>query len=83
MHMCQTDQVRYLPDRLRYHRHRVGLTQSQLADLSHVSRRTIARIEGGYEPKLSTVLLLALALGVDDVELTRNRPIKNGSSAAA
>lgn len=79
MHPCQSASVHYLPERLRHHRQRAGLTQSQLADLSYVSLRTIARIEGGYEPKPSTVRLLAIALGVDEAVLAE----PNGDEEAA
>lgn len=62
-----------LPDRLRLLRRRADLSQSQLAELSTVSQRTIARIEGGWDrANRSTLRLLAEALGVDPAELFDN-----------
>ena len=47
-----------------------GLTQQQLADLVHVSSRTIISIEKGqYSPSLMLAYRLSLALGVSLEEL--------------
>lgn len=70
-----------LPDRLRLLRRRAGLSQSQLAELSTVSQRTIARIEGGWDrANRSTVRLLAHAFGVTVSELLNDA---NGDDEAA
>ncbi|MET8732479.1 helix-turn-helix domain-containing protein [Streptomyces parvus] len=55
---------------LRQLRTRAGLTQEQLAELSKVSVRTIRRLESGRlsSPQLTTVNLLAEALGVNAEE---------------
>lgn len=51
-------------------RHRSGLTQQQLAESAGVSRATVHLIESGQgDPRVSTVELLARALGVDAHDL--------------
>ena len=55
--------------RLRALRERKALTQDELADLAGVSRQTVVKIEGGLEPRPSTVRKLAKALGVQPHEL--------------
>lgn len=55
-------------------RHATGLTQQELASKAGVSRATIYLIEAGEgDPRLSTLELLAKALGVDVAELLRQR----------
>lgn len=47
-----------------------NVTQEQLAERAQLSRATIAQIEGGdADPKLSTIMELAIALGVSPVIL--------------
>ncbi len=50
------------------------MTQQQLADKSGVGRTTIARIEGGQEPLVSTALRLAAAVEckVEDIWKGKN-----------
>jgi transcriptional regulator with XRE-family HTH domain len=70
-----------LSDRLRLLRRRAGLSQAQLAELSTVSQRTIARIEGGWDrPNRSTVRLLAHAF---DITVSELRDGANGDGEAA
>lgn len=52
-----------------------GLTQEQLAETAGLSRTTVAQIESGSsDPRISTVELLARALGVDPLILLVGRP---------
>ena len=56
--------------RVRQLRQAAGLTQQQLADLVHVSSRTIISIEKEqYSPSLMLAYRLSLALGVSLEEL--------------
>lgn len=51
-----------------------GLTQEDLAEKTHLSVRTIQRIESGdVDPRTYTLTLLAEALGVDLEEFTREK----------
>lgn len=52
--------------RLRIAREHAGLEQSQLSELSGVSRATISAAENGHRaPSKSTLTLIAMACGVD------------------
>ena len=56
--------------RVRELRQAAGLTQQQLADLVHVSSRTIISLEKGqYSPSLMLAYRLALVFGVTVEEL--------------
>ena len=44
-------------------RQSAGLSQRQLAKISHVPQSTIARIESGYNTSIETINKLATALG--------------------
>ena len=58
--------MRINPETLKKLRNKNGLSQQTLADASGVSKKTIARIEGGKgEPRGDTVKLLAKALRVE------------------
>jgi len=52
-------------------RQKLNLTQEELAEKSGVSVRTIQRIEAGVEPKGHTLKVLAAALSVEAIELTK------------
>lgn len=57
--------TRTLGERLRWGRHRLGLSQEALARDLNVSKNAVARWEGGEsEPKLANAKALAKRLGV-------------------
>jgi transcriptional regulator with XRE-family HTH domain len=59
-------------DNLKRYRHRAGLTQEQLADLSGFSQFYITGLERGRRnPTLITIYELGQALGVSHVDLVR------------
>lgn len=55
--------------RIKHHRERLNLTQSELADRAGLSLRTVQRIEAGNEPKGHTLRSLAAALEVEESAL--------------
>ena len=55
--------------RLRDVRHRMALSQEELADKSGVARSTIIKLEAGRDAWPSTVRKLATALGVKPADL--------------
>jgi len=55
--------------RLRNVRHRMALSQEELADKSGVARSTIIKLEAGHDAWPSTVRKLAAALGVKPADL--------------
>ena len=55
--------------RLRDVRHRMALSQEELADKSGVARSTIIKLEAGRDAWPSTVRKLAAALGVKPADL--------------
>src|SRR5262245_13891672 len=64
--VLQSSTVDSFSKKLRWWRRRRRLTQHQLADRSHVSRATIARLETArHDPTLSVMRKLATALRVN------------------
>lgn len=63
-----------LENRLKEHRARLNLNQSELGKLAHVSRQTISLIErGDYSPSVTLALKLAqiFEVSVEDVFIYR------------
>ena len=59
-----------LHNRLKEHRARLGLNQSELGALAQVSRQTISQIErGDYSPSVTLALKLAAICGVSVEEI--------------
>ena len=74
-------------DKLRAARERRFLTQQQLADLAETSKANISRLESGEQKaRMSTIVRLAKALGVDPEELVEwsdtHEEISKGKAAA-
>lgn len=65
----QQRQVTTLAAFLKKRRGEAALTQQALSDLSGVGMRTLAAIEGGSDPKASTLVLLANALDASTDEM--------------
>ena len=67
---CDVREAGRMKTKVRELRTRAGMTQQQLADLVHVSARTVISIEKGqYSPSLMLAYRLSLALGVSLEEL--------------
>jgi len=65
--------------KLRAIRERKGVSLRALKERSGVAVATLARIEaGGYDPRLSTLMKLAKALGVSMAELIGERSRTKG-----
>ncbi len=68
-------------DRVRDHRHRMGLSQESLASNASINRTYIASLEAGRRnPSLDMMARLALALGVDLGDLLRGLQDTRGRS---
>lgn len=64
-------------DKIRYYRKKLGLTQSQLADIAHISRVAIGNYERGDRiPKIDIMIDISDALGVDLGELISESEFK-------
>lgn len=56
--------------KLREYRTRAGLTQSELAEIVHVRRETILRLETGrYNPSLELAILISRAVSAQVEEI--------------
>lgn len=65
-------------------RQRAGLTQQQLASAARVSRATINLLESGNaDPRVSTLELIAAALGVDPADLTEDGRVADARNDGA
>lgn len=54
--------MRHLPQLIQFHRKQKGLSQSALAELSHVTQAMISKVESGREVTLSTMAAVVEAL---------------------
>ena len=64
-------------------RHAAGLTQAELAERSGVSQPHISQLESGtWEPRLTTIMALATALGVEPGALLPSVGAPGGGSEA-
>lgn len=71
-------------NRIRAIRETLGYTQSDLAEITNLSIRTIQRIESGQSiPKGHTLKVLAEALGLDKIELQQQQVLLESVDAAA
>jgi len=72
-----TDLRKVLATNMKQHRKRLGLSQAKLAELVDVSDNHIALIETGRRfPSITMLELLAVALGIDILELFSIKPIE-------
>jgi transcriptional regulator with XRE-family HTH domain len=68
---------------LRYWREKRFLTQEQLAAQAGVASATISRIEQGHDARITTLVRLARALGVEPRALVEEVPDAKGQESAA
>ena len=67
---CDVREAERMKTKVRELRTRAGMTQQQLAELVHVSARTVISIEKGqYSPSLMLAYRMALVFGVTVEEL--------------
>ncbi|MCQ2739058.1 MAG: helix-turn-helix transcriptional regulator [bacterium] len=81
--MMKFDDKKFIAEKIKSYRKRLGLTQEELAEKAELSVQHISRIENGcYIPSLKSFFLIITALKIDlkefgfDVEPTNN-PIKD------
>lgn len=66
----QSIDISFLGQNLRKHREAQKLSMQDLANLADIEKSQIARIEiGQSDPRLSTIIIIANALGMDFKEL--------------
>lgn len=77
--MMKFDDKKFIAERIKYHRKKMNLTQSELAEMADLSDQHLSRIERGcYTPSLTTFFLLVKILKIDlrefgfDTETTNN-----------
>ena len=64
--MMKFDDKKFIAERIKYHRKKMNLTQSELAEMADLSDQHLSRIERGcYTPSLTTFFLLAKILKMD------------------
>lgn len=64
--MMKFDDKKYLAEQIKYHRKKLGMTQSELAEKVDLSDQHISRIESGcYVPSLKSFFLIIDALKID------------------
>ena len=64
--MMKFDDKKFLAERIRYHRKKMNLTQSELAEMANLSDQHLSRIERGcYTPSLTTFFVLVKILKID------------------
>lgn len=69
-------------NKIRTIREKLGYTQSDLAEQTNLSIRTIQRVESGQTiPKGHTLKVLAKALGVDKIELQQQPSLTDSSNS--
>ena len=62
--------VKEFGQRVKFFRKRLGLSQRELAEKSHISVNTIAQLERGIKnPTLGTIMTVCSALGITPTEL--------------
>lgn len=81
--MMKFDDKQFIAEKIKYHRKKMNLTQSELAEMINLSDQHLSRIERGcYTPSLTTFFMLVKILKIDlrefgfDIE-DINNPVKN------
>lgn len=81
--MMKFDDKKFIAERIKYHRKKMNLTQSELAEMADLSDQHLSRIERGcYIPSLPTFFLLVKILKIDLREfgfdrMETNNPVKD------